>query len=136
MCDPQPFATYKAWMNELVGYLGSYKQLLNVPVSPDRPGVQRALRLLWMSAPSVFATRRNMYLSTVRVRQFTEYSAGVMRGLGVPVIDFALMTQSRWDACSDGLHYCISISTDYLSGQVATGEFQLALNVIFPECSG
>lgn len=76
-------------------------------------------------------------MTTHRTRVFSEISEAAVRKVGIPVIDWGAVTQSRWDASYDGLHYASNMGgEDNVVGQVTMSEYQVALNVIFPTCTG
>lgn len=69
-----------------------------------------------------------------RAALFTQYSEAAMRSIGVPIADNRAVTQSRWEASYDGLHYASTTSGDNWASQVASMEYQVVMNVIFPKC--
>ena len=79
-----------------------------------------------------------MYLTTARAALMSAYSANRMREYGVPIIDGGIVTQSRWDSCTDGIHYASSfgkLSDVTWSSQVSTMLFHIVLNTVFPDAS-
>ncbi len=91
-----------------------------------------------MTAPSTFSKARpnNIYMTTHRTRSTSAFSERVMRELGVPIVNWQISTQSRWDASRDGLHYCATglTSDDYVS-QVSLMNYHIGLNAMLGECS-
>ena len=78
----------------------------------------------------------NYYMTSHRTRRFSLHSEAVMRSIGVPIVDWYQLTQSRWDASYDGLHYAGQLDgNDYMGGQVPMMEYQVGLNALFPECT-
>lgn len=132
----QPFWTHVRWMNEFVKYIDGGKALASPDPVPGRPGLSKPMRLVWLSAPTTNSRARpgNVYMTTHRTAMFTYYSESVMRSLGVPVVDARSLTQSRWESSYDGLHYAAQMGGDNWGSQVASMEFQTALNVVFPVC--
>ena len=96
------------------------------------------MRMVWFSAPATFSHARtgNIYMSTHRTTRFTQHMEGVMRDMGVPIVDGRAITQSRWDASYDGLHYASVINGDNWGSQVASMEYQVVMNTVFPTCTG
>lgn len=95
------------------------------------------MRLIWMSAPTVFSGARpyNIHLTTHRTQLQTELSERVMRELGVPIVDAAKITRSRMDASYDGIHYANNgQEADEWVSQVSNMVYQVVLNTIFPDC--
>ena len=92
--------------------------------------------MIWLSAPTTFAHARtgNVYMSTHRTTMFTKQSEAVMRKIGVPVVDGLAVTQSRWEASYDGLHYASDIGGDNWGSQVAMMLYEVVLNVMFQRC--
>ena len=101
-----------------------------------RDHVSTPTRLIWLSAPATFAHARpgNVYMSTHRTTTFTKLSEAVMRKIGVPVVDGLAVTQSRWDASYDGLHYANRVEGDNWGSQVAMMLYEVVLNVMFQRC--
>ena len=109
-----------------------------VLVFAGRPGISTPSRLIWLSAPYTFCQSRkaNTYMTTARTASMSGYSAGVMRGMGFPIADVTQVTQSRWDAAYDGLHYAARGGDDHWLGAVSGMNYQVVLNVMFPTCLG
>ncbi len=64
----------------------------------------------------------------------SKLSEDVMRGMGVSVADAAIVTQSRWDATRDGVHYATNDGKDNWYGQVTYMVYEVIMNTIFPDC--
>lgn len=109
-------------------------------VLAGRPSISTPARFVWFTAPSVFSQARsgNIYLSTARARLQSKYIADAMRELGFPIVDAEIITQSRWDASYDGLHYASAGGTvdESWYSQVSYMVYQAVLNTVFPTCSG
>lgn len=109
----------------------------DVDVLAGRPLLSLPTRFIWFSAPRVVTQARpeNVYLTQHRVIEFEKYSKSVMRGMGFPIFDAGMMSQSRWDASYDGLHYLLQYSPDNWASHTSNMMAQAMMNVIFPTCS-
>ena len=125
------------WMSNLTSYLGEGRVLDRPPAVAGRPGLSRPMRLIWYGAPFIFSQAHSGtdYVTTARHQKFDKYAQGVMRKLGVPVVDSGTITQSQWESAYDGLHYLLG-AHDNWSGCTAAMVFQTVMNVIFPTCTG
>ena len=122
-------------MSNLTSYLGEGEMITNPPAVAGRPGLSRPMRLIWLGAPYVFsqAHEGTEHVTTYRHQTFDKYAQGVMRKLGVPVVDAGTITQSQWESAYDGLHYLLG-SSDNWNGLTSAMVFQAVMNVIFPAC--
>ncbi|MDR3413478.1 MAG: hypothetical protein P4L87_21405 [Formivibrio sp.] len=79
----------------------------------------------------------NLYVTTARTTLASLASKAMMQQLGFPIVDTLIMTQSRWDSTTDGIHYAAmgAYSDDWL-GSVSAMFSQVILNTIFPSCTG
>lgn len=105
----------------------------------DFPLIATPAKLVWYSSPQTFSKGRkqNSYLTAARMAVMAQYEASVMRSLGIPVADARMVTQSRWDATYDGIHYARPIRTelsDHWVGVVSGMFSQVVLNTVFSGC--
>jgi hypothetical protein len=100
-----------------------------------RPELSAPLRLIWFAAPVVFSQAHagTDYVTTHRVLTYDRMCRDAMTKIGVPILDAAMLTQSRWEAAYDGVHY-LSGSNDNWNGHVSWMVFHAAMNVLFPKC--
>jgi hypothetical protein len=71
-----------------------------------------------------------------RAEAFNRLAVNMTRAAGAAIVDWFNMTRSRWESSWDGLHYACQLNGDNWGSQVASMMFQVALNVLFPECTG
>ena len=71
----------------------------------------------------------NVYMTTARAAAMSAYAEAAMRKLGLPVIDAWSMTQSRWDAYTDGVSLAAESGVSWMV-------YQVMLNTLFPTCTG
>lgn len=105
-----------------------------------RPYLNTPTRFVWFTGPAVFSQARpqNVYLTTPRAALQSAYSEAIMREFGFPIVDGLAISQSRWDACTDGIHYASAVFSinDGWASQVSTMMYQAVMNAVFPDCSG
>lgn len=134
----QPSQVHARWMHDFGRYT-KYGQVFQNPAQyPDRPNISRPSRLIWFSAPAVVSQGRehNTYITTQRAKAQEEYSVELMKRMGVSIVDGWRITQSRWDASYDGIHYLLQFGPDYWVSHTSNMVTQVLFNVIFPNCSG
>ena len=133
----QSWDSHVAWMGNLTRYLDNGKVLSHPATVAGRPGISRPMKLIWFGAPFVFSPAHagTDYVTTYRHQKYDRYAQGVMRGLGVPVVDAAAVTQSQWESAYDGLHYLRGGNDNWI-GSTSGMVFQVILNTIFPNCVG
>lgn len=92
-----------------------------------------------MVAPQTVSKARdgNLYVTTARTTLASLASKAMMKELGFPIVDTRIMTQSRWDATIDGIHYAaMGAFSDHWLGAVSAMFSQVILNTMFPTCTG
>lgn len=74
-----------------------------------------------------------------RHQTMDKYSQAAMRSIGIPVVDAAVVTQSRFEESYDGVHFLFSFSqgsSEAWFGSVSFMVGQVVLNTIFQTCAG
>ncbi len=91
--------------------------------------LRAAPQYLWLTSPALFGSRNgSAHLTTARAKVNAAHSESVMRNLGIPIIDMWALTQSRWDASTDGVTFGGTTGVEWMMSQVV-------LNALFPACT-
>ncbi len=95
------------------------------------------MRLLWYASAFIQGPvrSRDTTVTTARHLAFERMAQEVVRSMGVPVVDILSVTQSQWGNAFDGVHYMTRSGDEWL-GRVSYVAFQVALNALFPSCTG
>jgi hypothetical protein len=92
----------------------------------------------WLSGLSVFGPGRalNQYVTSHRAQAFALLTDQMARNYGASVIDTFNVTRSRWESSWDGIHMACQLIGDNWGSQVASMNYHIVLNAIFPDCDG
>lgn len=103
------------------------------------PELAKPVKLIWIAAYTTFERARpsaiNDYVTLHRTELFTRLTQDMMKSIGVPIVDAANLTRSRWEATWDGMHFAAMLQGDNWGSQVASMFYQMVLNTMFPLCS-
>jgi hypothetical protein len=70
------------------------------------------------------------------VQAFALLTDKMATALGARIVDTFNVTKSRWDSSWDGIHMACQLVGDNWGSQIASMNYQIVLNAIFPECTG
>ena len=133
----QTYEKEAAWLDAFKSYFGNGSEVFEPQPVAGRPLLNKPLRALWYKPPVTHSRGYDFYtyLTHHRHEVFAADIEEFVKGIGFDVANIKAMSQSRWEATFDGMHYIMGIHQDIeWQGCVGSQFEHVVLNYVFPSC--